>query len=512
MNVPSPVNLCVVQPAGDVHALALLDQVQYFRHQFERLGVPVSLLKNRLRDDAVNLVFGANAGFDPDLMRRFDCLIVNLEPMGEGGDRISEAYRQLLARSAVVDVDRRNVPAYSKHPEDVPIVSFLHAPYLAGQSPPLAQRPIDLLVVGSMSDRHREWIARIEANGRNVSYFDQPLHGPERQTYLRQTKAVIDCASIRQGRFDQSVAFVAPSAGTPVIAKRIDGLQVPAAYEELFYWIGDDELDAFFGERFATPEWCAQAQARLDAFARTDAIDGFADLLAFAHGYRKARRAQAGPIATRTARRVRLAGGANYLPGWLNLDPRPQAMPDAVIDLGAPEALPDRIESPFSGPVRLIPGEVETICAVDGALERTPDLSVLMSRCLDLLKPGGELVIEVSCGNGPWGWRLPDARREVTEASWLTFTEGFWQLGWLDHRFELAHFSYVDGQRRPCEREQAIGMQAALRKVPTTPQEQMFARTMRADFGLDPWGAPVMVADAAPVADPVATTMAQAPR
>jgi hypothetical protein len=37
-----------------------------------------------------------------------------------------------------------------------------------------------------------------------------------------------------------------------------------------------------------------------------------------------------------------------------------------------------------------------------------------MTRCLALLKTGGELVIEVSYGSGAWGWRLPDARRAVT--------------------------------------------------------------------------------------------------
>jgi len=502
ISLPS-VNVCIVQSAGDVHALGLLDQAQYFRHQFERLGVSVSLLKNRLRDDAVNLVFGAQAGFDPDLTRRFDCLFVNLEPTGAGAVRLPEAYLTLLSRSAVIDVDRRNVAAYATHPEDVPIVSFLHAPYLAAPAQPLAERPIDLLVVGSMSDRHRDWVARVEAAGRTVAFFDQPLYGPERESFLRQAKAVIDCQSIRDGRFEQARAFVSLSVGTPVIAERQDGLQLPAAYEQAVFWIADEDLEPFFRERFGSPAWIAEAQSRLEAFARTDAIDGFADVLAFAHGYRQARRAQAGAAVPRVARLVRLAGGASYVPGWLNLDPRAEAMPDAVIDLGGPEAPPETLQSPYAGAVRLQAGEVETICAVDGALERTADLTVLMTRCLALLKTGGELVIEVSYGSGAWGWRLPDARRAVSEASWVTYTDGFWQLGWLDHRFDLAYFSYVDGQRRPCEREQAIGMQVALRKVETTPQERMFARTMRADFGADLGGAAPVPRVAEPSAEPV---------
>jgi hypothetical protein len=504
MITPPPVNVCIVQSAGDVHALGLLDQAQYFRHQFERLGVPVSLLKNRLRHDAVNLVFGAHAGFDPELTRRFDCLFVNLEPIGVDCRPLPEAYLKLLGQSAAIDVDRRNVIAYASHPEDVPVVSFLHAPYLATPALALEDRPIDLLVIGTMSDRHRDWVARIEAAGRTVAFFDQPLYGPERESFLRQAKAVIDCQSIRGRRFEQSKAFVSLSIGTPVIAECQDGLQLPAAYEEAVFWVSDQELEAFFRDRFASAAWYGEARLRLEAFARTDASDGFADLLAFAHGYRQARRAQAGPATPRRARLVRLAGGASYVPGWLNLDPRPEAMADAVIDLGAPEALPECLESPYAGVVRLKEGEVETICAVDGALERTADLTLLMTRCLALLETGGELVIEVSYGSGPWGWRLPDARRAVSEASWLTYTDGFWQLGWLDHRFDLAYFSFVDGQRRPCERDQAIGMQVALRKVETTPQERMFARTMRADFGADLGGMAAAPPELERSSDPVA--------
>jgi len=62
------IHLCIQQPLGYVHSLGLLDQARYFRYQFRRLGAEVSLAKNRLRHDAVNLVFGAHLGFDAGLV------------------------------------------------------------------------------------------------------------------------------------------------------------------------------------------------------------------------------------------------------------------------------------------------------------------------------------------------------------------------------------------------------------------------------------------------------------
>ena len=73
---------------------------------------------------------------------------------------------QLLSRFAVVDYDADNVPAYTTYIEDVPIVPFLNAPYLKPEvSLPLAERPIDVLFIGSMNERRRDMINRIESTG-----------------------------------------------------------------------------------------------------------------------------------------------------------------------------------------------------------------------------------------------------------------------------------------------------------------------------------------------------------
>ncbi len=218
MRLPS-VHLCIVQPLGYVHSLGFLDQARFFRHQFRRMGAEVSLAKNRLRHDAVNFVFGAHLGFDEELRSRYTCVFVNLEQLGTGGATVSPAYLKLLGHAAVVDYDAANVRVYTAHVEDVPLVSFAHAPYLEGNATPIEDRPIDILFFGSLNPRREQLIKQVESSGRSVTLLSSPVYGPERDGLIRQAKVVLNCHFYDSARFEQARAFQCLSLGTPVVSE-----------------------------------------------------------------------------------------------------------------------------------------------------------------------------------------------------------------------------------------------------------------------------------------------------
>ena len=210
---PIHLSLCLVP--GHIHGLGLIDQLRYFRYQFQRLGLEVSCANNRLRRDAINFVFGAHSGFDPALRDEYCCMFVNLEQLGAGAAQVGPSYLSLLSGSAVIDYDARNLTAYDRNADEVPLAPILHAPYLSGgPSIPLAERPIDLLFFGCMNDRRRAWIDRIEATGRTVALFDAPLFGEERDAYIRMSKAVLNIHFYDACRFEQ--ARVAHAEATSV--------------------------------------------------------------------------------------------------------------------------------------------------------------------------------------------------------------------------------------------------------------------------------------------------------
>jgi SAM-dependent methyltransferase len=482
MNTLPAVHLCIVQPVGYVHSLGLLDQANFFRYQFERLGATVTLGKNRLHNDAMNFVFGAHLGFDQALLRKYDCFFVNLEQIGEGGANLPADYLKLISMAPAVDYDLRNARAYSNYPNDVPLVSFQYAPYLEASSIALEERPIDLLFFGSVNPRRQQWISRIEACGLNVSTFDGALYGPERDHFIAQSKAVLNCHFYDSSRFEQARAFTCLSLGTPLISEIGAATQVPAAFAESVSWVKDAELERFFTESFATPAWFAASRARLEAFRHTDPIEAYADLLAFAVGYRKGRGRDSMPVQRSIVNRVHIGSGKDYKPGWLNLDVLESALPDVVLDLAKPLSFPHDIDSIQVGSMRLAAGEVETIYA-NNVLEHVPDLPMLMRNCLDLLKVGGEFVIEVPHERARTAWQDPTHVRAMNDNSWLYYTDWFWYLGWFEHRFLITQYAHLNEQVQPCEPGQAAFMRVVLTKVETTLQERMRARTLRADFG-----------------------------
>ena len=478
-------HLAVMQPSTYVHSLGFLDPARYVRYQLRRLGLEVSIGKNRLREDAVNIVFGAHLGFQHELKDKYPCLIFNLEQTGPGGASLSEDYLRLLRSSAVIDYDPQNVPHYCADPADVPLLPFYSAPYLGGQQAvPLQERPIDLLFFGSMNPRRKALLDRIEACGLEVTSFDRPLYGPERDHFIQQAKAVINCHFYESSRFEKIRAAHCLSLGTAVISERAPQTLPPAAFDEAVFWLDDAGFEKFFRETFRSEAFYEQAQAQLEAFSQHDPIEAYADLVGFAAGFVQAYR-QSHAAQIWAPNRVNVGSGKDYRPGWLNIDVMEGAEPDLVLNLGEKIDWPVLLPTRFGGEVELQPNSVEVLYA-NNVLEHVGDLVTFMTNALTLLKEGGTFEIEVPYEKALSAWQDPTHVRALNENSWIYYTQWFWYLGWFEHRFEMGQSSWLDLNLQPCAKDEAAFMRVTLQKVATSAQERNTARVMRADFaGLD---------------------------
>ena len=142
-------------------------------------------------------------------------------------------------------------------------------------------------------------------------------------------------------------------------------------------------------------------------------------------------------------------------------------------------------ETPQAGPVVLQPGTVDLIYA-NNVLEHVPDLPRLMENCLDLLKTGGQFLIEVPFELALTAWQGPTPRSSPEmNVHGCTTTDWFWYLGWFEHRFNVDQFAYLDDALKECERPRCVHACALLTKVETTLKERNnSARVMRPDFCL----------------------------
>lgn len=460
MTLPD-IHLCIVQPAGHEQALGLLDPARYFRYHFRRLGARVSLSKNRLRHDAVNFVFGAHLGFDAAQCERHPCVLVNLVQFGADGQAPSPDYLALLERAAVVDGDPTSLPAYAAQPDRVPLVPFVHAPYLAdefGEMPmPIDGRPIELLHLGEFSAAAQAFVARIEDCGVPVSLLDQPLYGVERDAFIRQARAVLLCDAHGSGHVDPVLLAHCLSLGTPVVLQRTDATRVPGYIEQAVSWVDETTLGEFFSREFGTPGWIERTRQQHAHFEQLDPAQAMADILVHACGVGLAHLHRRDPRPWRPSR-LHLGAGTGYRSGWLNIDACARSEPDLVLDPAQPLTLPLSTVSTLCGPLRLEAGQCDEIL-LPAALACGADLPTLLTNCLALLREDGVLLIEHDAG----------ARADI----WSACADRFWQLGWFEHRLEI--LSDAD--------EVPPGL-LRLRKVATTPRERTLARRMTSDCHL----------------------------
>lgn len=489
------VHIVIMQPPGYVHSLAFVDPARFIRYQLRRLGVKVTMAKNRLRGDAVNLVLGAHLGFPESWLDRHACLFVNLEQLGLGGAKVSDDYLRLLKTSAVVDYDLANVSAYDANPTDVPLLPFRHAPYLdrmGAMASRLEDRPIDLLFFGSMNERRRRLIQRIAACGIKVKTFEQPLYGEERDRYICQAKAVLNCHFYESATFEQVRVFHCLSLGTPVISERSSATRPDAAFDSSVFWFEEGTLESFFERLFASPTFFDVARLQLQLWRSHDPVDAYADLMACAESY-LAGHAERRPDGPWRPTQINLGSGKDYRAGWLNLDVIDRAEPDLVLDLGQPQSFPIEGVSRFAQPFVLAPASVEKVYA-NNVLEHVPDLPCLMTNVLALLVEGGSIEIEVPYEKARTAWQDPTHIRAMNEGSWIYYSQWFWYLGWYEYRFELADSTYLDESLQPCAQPQAAFMRVVLRKVATSPWERMQAQALQADVRL-PDDEPATLAD-----------------
>jgi len=268
-------HLCLVQPDGYLYSSALVDPLHYVQHQLQRLGVETTVAVNELSSQAINFVFGAHLDFHPSWLEEVDCVIVNLEQLGQDGSSWPADYVELLRQAVVIDYHPENRRAYRDGDgvEAVPLISFGYAPYLwtSASEVPLRQRPVDLLFIGYATPRRLEIFRQLDAAGVRLHAPTKPVYGLERDALVRSAKAVLNIGAYDSPRFEQVRASLVLSCGTPLVSERRGELnRVDAPFADTVEWFDLDQLLDHLGHGFASPARLQRAEERVRAFRTVD--------------------------------------------------------------------------------------------------------------------------------------------------------------------------------------------------------------------------------------------------
>jgi SAM-dependent methyltransferase len=483
------INVCILQPPGYIHALALLEAAEYVTEKCRLAGHPSSLSKNRILSSGLNIVFGAhirpekNLGFPPNTV------IFNTEQLPEKNAWINPDYRKCLERHFVWDYSDFNLA----HLHDRSWrVDFYHVDKLS-RICCAEQREFDLIFYGSMNERRKRIIANLAGRGVKVhSVFG--LYGPERDALLGKARAVLNLHFYDAQIFQQIRAFYALSNGMPVISENFPEASAPALYRDVVFAPGVEPFEDFVARLLAqNSAFEAEGLRKISLFQASRHNTEFNRVLeqtidAVLHRGSTESGAQEIPA------RINIGSGKDYRPGYLNVDINKDSNPDIVLDLAAPMTFPVSVHSPVYGNITLAENQIEQIVAID-VLEHVQQLPQLMGNCLKLLREGGQFTILVPYDLSLGAWQDPTHVRAFNENSWLYYTQWFWYLGWFEHRFDITEsklnlsdygkslVSEDTPQHEVLRTPRAVdSMSVVLTKRKTTPEEKTLARSYSNSF------------------------------
>jgi len=138
-------------------------------------------------------------------------------------------------------------------------------------------------------------------------------------------------------------------------------------------------------------------------------------------------------------RKLNLGSGRDWREDYFNVDVVPSWEPDAVLDFNLPLPTGQPLATSRFGNVVLENNSFDEIIALN-VLQQIRDLPTTMTSCLNLLRVGGLFRISVPYDLSWGAWEDPAHVRAFNERSWLYYTDWFWQMGWREARFDIAHF------------------------------------------------------------------------
>ncbi len=485
------INVCLLQPPGYIHALALLEAAEYVAEKCMLSGYQAGLRKNRLLSSGLNIVFGAHISPQENPAYPPNTVIFNTEQIPEKSAWINSRYKNCLDRYFVWDYSSFNLAALGHARTQQ--VNFYHVEKLRRITPD-PQPEYDLIFYGSMNERRKKILENLRGRGLKIlTVFG--LYGPERDALLRKARAVLNLHFYESQIFQQIRAFYPLSNGIPVISENFPEASAPSIYGEVMFTPGREPFENFVLDLLTQNERFERATAE-----KISRFHASRDNLEFGEVLKKTIDAVLDPATLKPATkphaptRINLGCGKDYRPGYLNIDTNRDLSPDMTLDLSAPAEFPVSAASPTHGEVILGENQFDEIIAIN-VLEQVQQLTQLMSNCLRLLKDGGQFTILVAYDLSLGAWQDPRQVRAFNENSWLYYTEWFWKLGWFHDRFDctetslnLSDYGKILVNKNMPQDEvlrtpRAIdSMRVVLTKRKTTAEEKTLARSYDSGF------------------------------
>lgn len=430
-------NVVIISPPGYGFSETFREIAETLVYALRRMGHLADISVNQFGHDVRNIVLGGHLLDELSVAQvPPGCIVYNFEQVHGESRWIKPAYVDLIRQNTTWDYSLRNVALWRQY---CPGADVLHVPL--GYVPELTRivsasvQDIDVLFYGVINDRRAKILNGLRDIGLRIEAVTG-VFGPERDDLISRSKVVLNLHFYPTKIFELSRVSYLLANAKAVVAEVDEGTEVDPQLLQGLVGVPYDELIS------ACVRMAADARER----SRVER-NGFTIFSAKREEAYLAAALVHRPISdslkeVEIPRRINVGSGKRWNLECLNLDLDPGWKPDVVADLNLPLVTGHPVDLGRFG-VRALPPEYFDEISASHVLEHVRELVTAMESFIKLLKVGGVLYVEVPYDLSLGAWQDPTHVRAMNENSWLYYTDWFWYLGWMSHRFELVEMVYV---------------------------------------------------------------------
>lgn len=485
------ITICILQPAGYIHSLALLEVGEYFKCKLEGLHHKVELVKNRFDWSGLNIVLGAHTLREKvDLPRQ--TIIFNSEQFGKETIWNSNSfYLDSLRRNFIWDYSRQNLENFDSNQST--LVEFGYEQKL-DRIKSKNKSSIDLLFYGSVNPRRKLIIQKLLESNVKVKII-QNIYAGERDLFISESKCILNLHFYETQIFQTVRCFYPLTNRIPILTESYDATSVSNHLNSAIFCDFNPDINKFVEFSRSTLSLLESSQSvltdKFQGFKAFDVLPSIDTALSMAVDFFKSSVSVSAFDHSKggLSRRLHIGSGKDYKNGYINIDVNESVSPDVILDLSQYYKFPINVRN-RSGEDVIFDEESFDEIIVNDVLEHILDLTMFMTNCLTILCVGGSLKIQVPYELSLGAWQDPTHVRAFNENSWKYYTDWFWYLGWFKYRFSISALSFKpskfgsDMLARKSEVAELLrtpraieSMSVVLTKVETTPEERTQARS-----------------------------------
>jgi hypothetical protein len=229
-------NVVLVQPTGYAHAMGMREVALLLHFSLQSLGFQSKATVNILDPQAVNILIGYQALFDPSMLTGRQYVIYQLEQLSDREGWFEPRLLDVLRGAAAIwDYSEENLQFLRDkgltHSHLLPI--GFH-PQL--RTIPQAAKDIDVLFYGSLNERRKTILAQLHSRCRVTELFG--VYGAQRDAHIARSKIILNIHFYAAQIMEQVRLGYLLNNGCCVISENtpsnpFDGMLATAPYEQI---------------------------------------------------------------------------------------------------------------------------------------------------------------------------------------------------------------------------------------------------------------------------------------